>query len=77
MALPCCYPVIPAVMRSSSERFFRVNSPPSSEELRLRPMDVSALIDAVDAGQLLSEFSVDTDPLRLLATRGVPQPPFS
>ena len=35
--------------------------PPSSEELRLRPMDVSALIDAVEAGQLLSEFSVDTD----------------
>lgn len=35
--------------------------PPSSEELRLRPMDVSALIDAVEASQLLSEFSIDTD----------------
>ncbi len=35
--------------------------PPSSEELRLRPMDVTALIDAVDAGQLLSEFSLDSD----------------
>ncbi|WP_114990613.1 alpha/beta fold hydrolase [Synechococcus sp. UW179A] len=35
--------------------------PPASEELRLRPMDVTAVIDAVEAGSLLSGSSVQTD----------------
>jgi len=35
--------------------------PPASEELRLRPMDVTAVIDAVETGNLLSGSSVQTD----------------
>ena len=35
--------------------------PPASDELRLRPMDVTAVIDAVEAGILLSGSSVQTD----------------
>ena len=35
--------------------------PPASEELRLRPMDVTAVIDAVETGSLLSGAAVQTD----------------
>jgi predicted dienelactone hydrolase len=35
--------------------------PPSSEELRFRPLDVSALLDGVQAGNLLSGQSIDID----------------
>lgn len=35
--------------------------PPASEELRLRPMDVTAVIDAVETGSLLSDSIVQTD----------------
>ena len=35
--------------------------PPAAKELRLRPMDVTAVIDAVETGNLLSGASVQTD----------------
>ena len=36
-------------------------APPSSEELRFRPMDVSALLDGVEAGNLLSGQQISVD----------------
>jgi predicted dienelactone hydrolase len=40
--------------------------PPGPEELRLRPLDVSALIDAVRNGRLLSEQSIDTNSVAMI-----------
>ena len=40
--------------------------PPGPEELRLRPLDVSALIDAVRNGRLLSGQSIDTNSVAMI-----------
>jgi predicted dienelactone hydrolase len=45
--------------------------PPGPEELRLRPLDVSALIDAVRDGRLLSGQSIDTNSVAMIGTPGV------
>ena len=47
---------------SQQESLFKGKQPPpASEELRLRPMDVSAVIDAVETGSLFSGSSLQTD----------------
>jgi predicted dienelactone hydrolase len=40
--------------------------PPGPEELRLRPLDVSALLDAVRDGRLLSGQSIDTNSVAMI-----------
>ena len=47
--------------RQQESLFKGKQPPPASEELRLRPMDVTAVIDAVETGSLLSGSSVQTD----------------
>ena len=40
--------------------------PPGPEELRLRPRDISALLDAVEAGQVLSGRSINTESVAVI-----------
>ena len=41
-------------------------SPPGPEELRLRPLDVSALLDVVESGRLLKSRALNTEAVAVL-----------